>query len=150
MVTADLFCQPSQCQRLFRRCTISILMTKLMRLSETQKRLDLCYSEWRESFKKIPCLGKDHSPGRKKSKRISNQRNPQHCQSSVRRLIMGVSRKKYKWIWTCCYCGQGGLSVVADPCPMCHYPRCSRCRVEKMLVRFGLGHHHHTSPRGNA
>ncbi|KAK1724436.1 uncharacterized protein BDZ83DRAFT_623202 [Colletotrichum acutatum] len=31
--------------------------------------------------------------------------------------------------------GQGGMTVVIDTCPHCHYPRCSRCRVERVQVR---------------
>ncbi|KAK2017295.1 hypothetical protein LZ32DRAFT_688219 [Colletotrichum eremochloae] len=38
-------------------------------------------------------------------------------------------------MWTCCYCGQGGMTVVVDPCPNCRYPRCSRCRVERVQTR---------------
>ncbi|KAK1837646.1 hypothetical protein CCHR01_19732 [Colletotrichum chrysophilum] len=48
-------------------------------------------------------------------------------------------RKKYAFMWTCCYCGQSGMTVVVDPCPNCHYPRCSRCRVDRVQTR---GHDH--------
>ncbi|KXH42109.1 hypothetical protein CNYM01_05768 [Colletotrichum nymphaeae SA-01] len=49
-------------------------------------------------------------------------------------------RKKYAFRWTCCYCGQGGMNVVTDPCVSCGYPRCSRCRVDKLHVRQHLHH----------
>ncbi|KAK1675425.1 hypothetical protein BDP55DRAFT_154114 [Colletotrichum godetiae] len=39
-----------------------------------------------------------------------------------------------------CYCGQGGMNVVTDPCVNCGYSRCSRCRVEKLHVRQHLHH----------
>lgn len=31
------------------------------------------------------------------------------------------------------------MTVVVDPCPNCHYPRCSRCRVDRVQTR---GHDH--------
>ncbi|KAF6827941.1 hypothetical protein CMUS01_08798 [Colletotrichum musicola] len=33
------------------------------------------------------------------------------------------------------------MSVVVDPCTHCHYPRCSRCRVERLQTR-----HHQQTP----
>ncbi|KAL3293592.1 hypothetical protein RB213_012020 [Colletotrichum asianum] len=44
-------------------------------------------------------------------------------------------RKQYAFMWTCCNCGQAGMTVVVDPCPNCHYPRCSRCRVDRVRIR---------------
>ncbi|KAF0327438.1 hypothetical protein GQ607_005299 [Colletotrichum asianum] len=34
------------------------------------------------------------------------------------------------------------MNVVVDPCINCHYPRCSRCRVDRIRVRQ---HQHSTS-----
>ncbi|KAL3293591.1 hypothetical protein RB213_012019 [Colletotrichum asianum] len=45
------------------------------------------------------------------------------------------SRRRYVFVWTCCFCAHSGIPVVVDPCPNCHYSRCNRCRVERILTR---------------
>ncbi|KAK1981826.1 hypothetical protein LZ30DRAFT_70469 [Colletotrichum cereale] len=53
-------------------------------------------------------------------------------------------RKKYTFRWTCCYCGQGGMSISSEGCINCGYGRCARCRVDKLQVRQHL--HYHLAP----
>ncbi|KAI3548760.1 hypothetical protein CSPX01_02783, partial [Colletotrichum filicis] len=50
-----------------------------------------------------------------------------------------------------CYCGQGGIQAVVEPCTNCSHPRCSRCAITKVHIRHHnprlLDHHHKQSPK---
>ncbi|KAK1671953.1 hypothetical protein BDP55DRAFT_731843 [Colletotrichum godetiae] len=45
------------------------------------------------------------------------------------------SSKTYVQVWTCCICGDSGMTTRIDYCPACHNIRCSRCPVQTTRVR---------------
>ncbi|KZL80628.1 hypothetical protein CI238_10669 [Colletotrichum incanum] len=38
-------------------------------------------------------------------------------------------------VWTCCQCGDSGMTTKIDSCPSCFYRRCENCSVQKVKVR---------------
>ncbi|KAK1672345.1 hypothetical protein BDP55DRAFT_718243 [Colletotrichum godetiae] len=47
----------------------------------------------------------------------------------------GPRSKKYVQVWTCCFCGDSGITTRIDRCPSCAYSRCTRCQVQTTRVR---------------
>ncbi|KAK1980072.1 hypothetical protein LZ30DRAFT_724346 [Colletotrichum cereale] len=43
-------------------------------------------------------------------------------------------KRKQAYIWQCCNCGQGGISIKSEACRSCGYPRCAYCPVSKVRV----------------
>lgn len=41
--------------------------------------------------------------------------------------------KSKKYIWNCCYCGDGGMAVLGgdETCPSCGHWKCAGCTVER-------------------
>lgn len=48
-------------------------------------------------------------------------------------------RRKQVALWTCCACGQSGMSMRTDPCSFCGTPRCVYCPVVKVKSKPYLG-----------
>ncbi|KAH0422441.1 hypothetical protein CKAH01_08147 [Colletotrichum kahawae] len=49
-----------------------------------------------------------------------------------------TSSKKYEyqWVWTCCQCGDSGMSCNSTPgCPSCNVYRCANCPLQQVKVR---------------
>ncbi|WQF89592.1 hypothetical protein CDEST_14606 [Colletotrichum destructivum] len=41
-------------------------------------------------------------------------------------------------VWTCCQCGDSGMTTRVDSCPSCYYHhRCDNCVTQKVRVRGG-------------
>ncbi|KAK1593689.1 uncharacterized protein LY79DRAFT_551674 [Colletotrichum navitas] len=58
-------------------------------------------------------------------------------------LLLGMScgyynergpKRKQAYIWQCCNCGQGGISIKSEACRSCGYPRCAYCPVSKVRI----------------
>ncbi|KAK2051807.1 hypothetical protein LY76DRAFT_527891 [Colletotrichum caudatum] len=58
-------------------------------------------------------------------------------------LVLGVScgcyiergpKRRQAYIWQCCNCGQGGISIKSEACRSCGYPRCAYCPVSKVRI----------------
>ncbi|WDK10172.1 hypothetical protein CGRA01v4_01451 [Colletotrichum graminicola] len=43
-------------------------------------------------------------------------------------------KRKQAYIWQCCNCGQGGISIKSEACRSCGYPRCAYCPVSKVRI----------------
>ncbi|KAK2006992.1 hypothetical protein LZ32DRAFT_63698 [Colletotrichum eremochloae] len=38
-------------------------------------------------------------------------------------------------VWTCCQCGDSGMTINIPSCPSCYYNRCENCQVQKVKVK---------------
>ncbi|KAI5457394.1 hypothetical protein BGZ63DRAFT_77613 [Mariannaea sp. PMI_226] len=47
-------------------------------------------------------------------------------------------RRKQIALWTCCNCGNSGMSMRVDPCSYCQTPRCVLCPVSKIKSFDGV------------
>ncbi|KAK1996514.1 hypothetical protein LX36DRAFT_637840, partial [Colletotrichum falcatum] len=43
-------------------------------------------------------------------------------------------KRKQAYIWQCCNCGQGGISIKSEACRSCGYSRCAYCPVSKVRI----------------
>ncbi|KAH7142188.1 hypothetical protein EDB81DRAFT_55461 [Dactylonectria macrodidyma] len=48
-------------------------------------------------------------------------------------------KKRQVALWTCCNCGQSGMSMRVDPCVYCSTPRCMYCPVIKVKSKPSAG-----------
>ncbi|KAK1979596.1 hypothetical protein LZ30DRAFT_170266 [Colletotrichum cereale] len=45
------------------------------------------------------------------------------------------SSKSCVYVWTCCQCGDSGMTINIAHCPVCYYDRCTHCPIAKTRVR---------------
>ncbi|KAH6889147.1 hypothetical protein B0T10DRAFT_487432 [Thelonectria olida] len=82
-------------------------------------------------------------------------RGPQNCEGLDEALDHGLEeagsagprvrgpKKRQVVLWTCCVCGQSGMSMRVDPCLFCGTPRCMYCPVSKVKSKPHAAHSDH-------
>ncbi|CCF33515.1 hypothetical protein CH063_00141 [Colletotrichum higginsianum] len=68
------------------------------------------------------------------SKDSSFEKNQIHVDLGYSWFTERGPKRKHAYIWQCCNCGQGGISIKSEACRSCGYPRCAYCPVSKVRV----------------
>lgn len=45
------------------------------------------------------------------------------------------AKKKYAFVWQCCYCAYPSIPYKATACPSCGYGRCANCLTSKVQLK---------------